>query len=292
MGTELRLASPSAEVHLRPDAARPMTLERTTHMGIGAHQDDLEILAIDGILCCYRDESLWFCGVVVGDGAGAPRTGEYTALSDVDLRRVRRQEQLAAAMKGEYGAQVLLDHPSPVIRDPAATAPTEDIAELVRAAHPEVLYTHNLADRHDTHVAVALRVIEAVRCLPAELRPEAFYGCEVWRDLDWLVDDDKVVLDVSGNEDLQSELLGVFDSQLQGGRRFDLAALGRRKAHAVFRASHGLTGADLLAYAMDLGPLLVDDSLEPGTLVARHLERFADDMASRIHRVQRDGDEP
>ena len=29
-------------------------LARTTHMGISAHQDDLEIMAIDGILQCFQ----------------------------------------------------------------------------------------------------------------------------------------------------------------------------------------------------------------------------------------------
>jgi LmbE family N-acetylglucosaminyl deacetylase len=264
-----------------------MTLERTTHMGIAAHADDLEILAIDGILRCLDNENRWFCGVVVGDGVGSPRAGRYAGLSDEDLAWVRRMEQIAAAREGAYGAQVLLDHPSPVIRDETTTVVTDDLAELLQATRPQVLYTHSLADLHDTHVAVVLRVIEAARRLPAELRPGAFYGCEVWRDLDWLGDDDRVDLDVSANEELQAQLLRLFDSQLQGGRRFDLAALGRRRAHAIFHASHGLPDADLLAYAMDLGPLLVDDSLDPADLVVRCVERFADDVARRIRRVGR-----
>ncbi len=43
-------------------------LARTTHLGVAAHQDDLEILAIDGILRCLGDPEQWFCGVVVTEG--------------------------------------------------------------------------------------------------------------------------------------------------------------------------------------------------------------------------------
>ena len=38
----------------------------------------------------------------------------------------------------------------------------EDLAGLLRLARPEVVYTHNLADKHPTHVAVALRTISAL----------------------------------------------------------------------------------------------------------------------------------
>src|SRR4030042_40094 len=65
---------------------------------------------------------------------------------------------------------------------------------------------------------------------PEDGRPQTLWGGEVWRDLDWLTDEDKVALDVSGQENLQMALLGVFDSQICGGERYDLARRGRRKA--------------------------------------------------------------
>ena len=37
-------------------------LERTTHLGIGAHQDDLEFFAIHGILKCFARDDRWFTG--------------------------------------------------------------------------------------------------------------------------------------------------------------------------------------------------------------------------------------
>jgi len=61
----------------------------------------------------------------------------------------------------------------------------------------------------------------------------------VWRDLDWLVDSDKAPFDVSEHENLQAALLGVFDSQIAGGKRYDLASMGRRRANATYFESHG-----------------------------------------------------
>ncbi len=60
------------------------------------------------------------------------------------------------------------------------------------------------------------------------------YGCEVWRDLDWLNDDEKVLLDCSQHQNIARALSSVFDSQIIGGKRYDLAVEGRRAANATF----------------------------------------------------------
>ena len=145
----------------------------------------------------------------------------------------------------------------------------DDLVEILRATRPDVVYTHNLADKHDTHVAVALRTIAAIRRLPAAERPSRLYGCEVWRDLDWMPDEEKVAFDLSAHESLQAALIGVFDSQICGGKRYDLATQGRRRAHATYAASHGTDAATSLSYAMDLTPLVADPSLSPADVRPR-----------------------
>jgi LmbE family N-acetylglucosaminyl deacetylase len=260
-------------------------LARTTHMAIAAHQDDLEIMAFDGIVRCFHQGESWFCGVVVTDGSGSPRDGLYGEYTDAEMQAVRRKEQKKAAMVGEYGALVLLDHPSSAVKDRADEAPVEDLSGLLKVARPEVVYTHNLADKHDTHVAVALRTIEAIRSLPAEERPQSLYGCEVWRDLDWLVDADKVAFDLSGHENLQAALLGVFDSQICGGKRYDLATLGRRRANATYFESHGTDVATAMSFAMDLTPLIRDVSRDVPAYVQGFVERFAQDVSGRLARL-------
>lgn len=261
-------------------------LERTTHMAIGAHQDDLEIMAIDGILACFQQEDKWFTGVVVTNGSGSPRAGLYENYTDEEMRLIRVIEQKKAAVVGEYAAQVLLDYPSSAVKNGANQDPVDDLVQLLQVARPQVVYTHNLADKHDTHVGVTLKVIAAIRRLPEASRPQHLYGCEVWRDLDWLVDEDKVGFDCSSLESLQAALLGVFDSQISGGKRYDLATMGRRRANATYYASHSTDITTGLAFAMDLTPLIVDPTVDIGAYVQGFLDRFTRDVQQRLARLR------
>jgi len=261
-------------------------LKRTTHMAIAAHQDDIEIMAIEGILACFQQPDKWFTGVVVTDGAGSPRDDLYKDYSDEQMRAVRVVEQKKAAIVGAYAAQALLDYPSAVVKNSAQKDPIEDLQALLRLARPQVVYTHNLADKHPTHVAVALRVIEAMRGLPEAERPGRLLGCEVWRDLGWMLDEDKVVFDTTAHESLQAALLGVFDSQIAGGKRYDLATMGRRKANATYFASHAVDVMQGMATGMDLTPLIQDPSLDVQEYVQGFIRRFAADVDRIIASVR------
>jgi LmbE family N-acetylglucosaminyl deacetylase len=282
----MKLSQPEAEIFVPDGLSTPEALARTTHLGVCAHQDDLEIMAYDGILQCFQRKELWFTGVVVTDGAGSPRDDLYADYTDDMMREVRRREQKKAAYVGEYAAVALLDHPSKAVKTPPGSRPRDDIAAILTASRPETVYVHNLADKHDTHVGVALRTIAAVRSLPEDARPKRLLGVEVWRDLDWMVDSDKVALDLSPHENLQAALVGVFDSQICGGKRYDLATQGRRRAHATYHASHGTDQATSLSYAMDLTPLVEDPDLDPWTYVSGYLERLSDDVRNRVTTLQ------
>ena len=107
-------------------------------------------------------------------------------------------------------------------------------------------------------------------------------GCEVWRDLDWLPDSEKVALDVSARPRLAQELLGVFKSQIAGGKRYDLATLGRRAAHASYFAPHATDATRALTFAMDLTVLTKVDSLDVKTYVRGLVRRFRDDATARL----------
>src|SRR4029450_877785 len=104
---------------------------------------------------------------------------------------------------------IQLDYPSRAAKDPADTRLREDLAAILAAARPRVVYTHNPADKHDTHIAGGVPVIQAIRPLPMEQRPEAVHGCEVWRDLDWMSDGEKLVHDVSGHDNLAAAINGL-----------------------------------------------------------------------------------
>lgn len=278
----MQLTNPEAEIYVPDGTPAEQALARTTHMGIGAHQDDLEIMAYRGILDCFQRDDKWFLGVVVTNGSGSPRDDLYQDYTDEMMRVVRRKEQKKAAVIGEYTAQILLDFSSAAVKDGRNESIKEDLKKILLAARPQIIYTHNLADKHDTHVAVTLRVIQALRELPDDAKPQQVLGCEVWRDLDWMEDNDKVVLDVSAHENLAAALLGVFDSQICGGKRYDLATMGRRRAHATYFASHGVDVASGATYAMDLTPLIQDPSLDVQHYVQGFIDRFAQEVQQRI----------
>ncbi len=278
----IRFAKSTSEVYVPDGVAVADALARTTHLAIGAHQDDLEIMATEGILTCFGRSDAWFTGVVVTNGAGSPREGLYANYTDEDMQKVRRREQKKAAVVGEYSAVLFLDYSSSETKSPACDETVKDLAAVIEAARPEVIYTHNLADKHPTHVAVALRTIAAIRSLPREARPKRLLGCEVWRDLDWLSDRDKVIFRLDEHENIATALVGLFDSQVAGGKRYDLATMGRRRANATYLDSHGTDTAQLVNFGMDLTPLLDDDGPSPVELVAAHIQRFAGDVQSML----------
>ena len=269
-----------------PDGSEPeKALARTTHLAIAAHQDDIEIMAYHGIEACFVHQDDWFTGVTVTNGSGSPRDALYASTTDEEMQQIRRAEQKKAAQIGEYTAQVFLDYGSSAVKDGKNTQVIADLVRLLQAARPKVVYTHNLADKHDTHVAVALRTIAAIRQLPKDQRPGSVIGCEVWRDQDWLCDTDKVVMDLSKHENLATALLGVFDSQICGGKRYDLATIGRRRAHATFFASHGVDNSDSLSFGCDLTPLIQNDTLDPLAFINGLIKNFADEVGTRVKKL-------
>jgi LmbE family N-acetylglucosaminyl deacetylase len=278
----------TAEIYIPDNQPVEQALLRTTHLCFAAHQDDMEIMAVQPILECFQQQDQWFTGVVVTDGRGSARNSMYGNYSDDAMRLVRFKEQRKAAVVGEFAAQIMLDFPSKVIKDAAREDPVQDIHAILRATKPRFVYTHNLADKHDSHVGVALKVIEALRRLDQVERPEKVIGCEVWRALDWMVDADKIKMDLSAHENLQLALLGVFDSQITGGKRYDLASMGRRRANATYFESHGVDDMTGLSYGMDMTPLMNDTSIKPAEFIQEFIQRFAQDVKERIGRLSGD----
>jgi len=279
----MKFSHPRADVFvLDPTATPEAALARVTHLCISAHQDDIEIMAYAGVIAALDTPGKAFGGVVVTNGSGSPRTGAYAKMTDEQMQEVRREEQRQAARLGHYAIQIQLAHPSAQVKQRAQPDVVSDLVKILSGCTPEILYLHNPADKHDTHVAVMGRCIEAIRMLPANKRPARVLGCEVWRDLDWLLDADKVALDAGGHPELAPALLKVFDSQVTGGKRYDLATLGRRAAHATFHTSHATDRMAGITWAMDLTPLIKDDSISIATHAAAHVDRMRADVMKRV----------
>lgn len=279
----MKFSRSEADVFIPDGSPAALALARTTHLCIAAHQDDIEIMAYHGIAACHGRADKGFTGVVVTDGGGSPRAGKFASCSDEQMKAIRREEQRTAARLGKFAAAIQLAHPSAVVKDAKQSVVRDDIRAIFSAIQPAVVYLHNPADKHDTHVAVFLRCLEAMRALPRERRPKQVYGCEVWRDLDWLLDgSDKQVLDVSANPKLAAELVAVFESQIAGGKRYDLATAGRRLANATFYTSHATDRSTALTWAMDLSPLVQDEMLSVETFTLGYIDRLRADVAARL----------
>jgi len=277
--------NPKSDLFIPDQSTGPTAFSRTTHLGIGAHQDDLEFMAYEGILACYERPDRWFGGVIMTDGRSSSRKGPYAGWTDDQIAAERIKEQHKAAVIGQYSFIAQLGYLSKEVRpanDPSVVA---DLVAILTAAQAEVVYLHNPADKHDTHVACFARCIEALRRLPPSARPAKVLGCEVWRALDWMVDSEKVAMPVSARPELAQALNEVFATQIVGGKRYDLAVLARRAANATFHDAHASDTESALQWAMDLTPLIRDDSLDVTTFTLGFLERLQQDVAARLRRA-------
>lgn len=279
----MKFSHPMADVYVPAGGDPAAALGRVTHLCVAAHQDDIEIMAHAGICDCLDQPGQAFGGVVVTNGAGSPRTGAYAHLTDAQMQEVRREEQRTAARLGRYAIQLQLSHPSAEVKQLGSPAVVDDLVAIFSGCRPEVVYLHQPADKHDTHVAVLLRCLEALRRLPANRRPARVLGCEVWRDLDWVVDNEKVALDAGRHPELAAQLLLAFDSQITGGKRYDLATLGRRAANATFHTSHSTDRLTGITWAVDITPLVRDPALSVADYTAGLTARLQADVVRRIN---------
>ncbi|MEZ5978425.1 MAG: PIG-L family deacetylase [Planctomycetota bacterium] len=286
--TSLHLSRTDADVFVPDGVAIPSALARVERLAVVAHQDDAEWIGLHGILSAFDGEPS-FGAVVVTDGAGSPRGGPYADVDDATMCTIRREEQRRAALVGRYALCVQLAHPSAAVRDPSNGDSTRDLVSILRATAPRTVYLHAPTDRHETHVAVCVRTLEALRRVDREsggrVRPERVLGVEGWGDLDWLAAQDRVALDVGARPHLVAALVGVFDSQIEGGKRYDLAMRARHVANATFGAPREVDRCVALALAVDLTAVARDGGPDVRALVDGLLERSAQGVRERLGRV-------
>lgn len=285
----MKLSQPGADLFLPKGGDLQQTLASTTHLGIGAHADDLEILALPGITACLNHPAQRFSGVVVTNGAGAPRSGPYAQTPDAELIRLRQEEQRQAAKLGQYASVIQLGFPSAEIRQGSKPNLVADLIQILQATQPRVVYLHNPADRHETHLAVLCASMAALLQLPSSSRPKEIYGCEVWGDLDWVPSSKIVRLPCTAPDDFGPSLLRCFRSQVEGGKRYDLAAVGRRRAQATFADAYSPDQATEVVLALDLHPLLESGAPSLQEFVSGLIHEFRQLTMDRIHRMSTAG---
>ena len=86
---------------------------------------------------------------------------------------------------------------------------------------------------------------------------------------------------VDEHEHLQQALMGVFDSQIAGGKRYDRATIGRRRAAATYSESHDTDRHQALIWGIDRTPLR-DDTSDPVSVVTEHIRSFESAVLARL----------
>lgn len=256
------------------------------YLCICAHQDDNEIMAMDGVLKGIRSGNHSFALVVTADGGGSARTGEFKDYTDEMMKAVRIKEQQEASEIGRYHSLYLLNYPSKDIKDKNNRDIVEEYKNIIKELKPEVIYTHSVLDKHPTHLGVAVKVIEAIRELDKEYQPKVFYGCEVWRGLDWINDDKKIGFDLSRNVKLQKKILDVFKSQIAGGKEYTKASLGRRYANATYFQSHSVDTYKLVNYGIDMRPLIKDRNLSIKEFALSYVDDLRNEISNELGKLE------
>lgn len=260
-------------------------LAHTTHMAVGAHPDDVEILGFHGIETAYSTPNKSFVAVVSTSGGGSVRSGKFAHFTNAQMAKARQEEQCKAAKLGKYGAAVLMGFESNHLKGAHKDMATQSFYQLFKQAKPEILYLHTPTDSHDTHVATFMRCLEALRMLKPEERPKHVYGCEVWKNLDWLPDKHKHFLPVKQPE-LARSLLSFYESQIIGQQKpYHEHTIARWQSNATYGSdSHEVGNLGPCILALDLMPLVKNPHLSVTEFVSRLLKEAKQEMLDKITR--------
>ncbi|MEG2456972.1 MAG: PIG-L family deacetylase [Clostridia bacterium] len=256
-------------------------LSAVKYMAVSAHHDDIEIMAGDGIIHGQSTDGSFYA-VVVSDGAGSSRSGDFSAYSDEQMKKVRNLEQKEAAEIGHYNGVAFLNFKSSEIKNSDNVEVTNELKRLIKSVRPDVIYTHNIFDKHETHIAVARRVIEAINEMEMEIRPQRLYGCEVWRGLDWINDEKKICFNLSGHEQMLKKLLSVYKSQIDGGKRYDLATIGRWRSNATYSESHKVDDYSAISFGIDMTKLIDGSGVTVKNYVKSILDEFCENVIKNV----------
>ena len=221
--------------------------------------------------------------MVATNGAGSPRSGIYGGYTDEEMQKVRLMEQRKAAYVGDYACQIQLGYTSAQVKNASETALVEDLEQILRAMQPEICvsaqsggqarYAHRRAAALHRGFARRARIrCVRKRCTAAKCGA-IWTGCRTTTNR---------CCRSSAKPNIAAALVGVFDSQISGGKRYDLATAGRRVANATYFASHGTDQETALSFAMDLTPLVEDPSLSVAEYVLGFIDSFRNDVERRL----------
>ena len=77
-----------------------------------------------------------------------------------------------------------------------------------------------------------------------------------------------------------------FKSQVSSSKRYDASFLGRLRVNATFQDPNAVDQPKLMFFAIDLTPLISNNTMDMADFVAVRIERFQTDVLPRIKKFQ------
>ena len=228
-----------------------------------AYPCDCEVMSIEGIQRGYRAKKYTFACVSSSNLA-------------LDGKTNISEMQKKASEIGRYNSLYLLKYKLDDIKNPEDKGLVKEYAAIIKELKPRIIYTYSLFDKDPVRVAVAVKVINALRTMKRSQHPKVIYGCEVNRNFDWIKDEKIVYFDNSKNVRLQKQLVGVYKSK---NYNFNLveSTIGKRLSNAgYFKDKNELK---LSTRAINMTTLLRRKDLP----IKRFAMSFVDDLYTDIN---------
>jgi glucosamine-6-phosphate deaminase len=255
-------------------------LAKTTHVGVGAHQDDIEIMAGPMLL---KNKDHWM-NIIVTDGAASKSilNGMATELTPKQLTDMRQREQREAAR--ETGTPVIqLKYPSAAVNGHMGEGKRQEAAFALGtlfSAMPktEEVFGHNPIDKHATHLAVLAVQTAALRAAQHK-NLKNVYAMEVWGGLTGIPEAQLSMFVVEDGRDLAAinTLIGKYQSQIQGqGRDYAATTTARMVGHGGYVSNPHLNNPpEGMVIGLNITDFTKGESNDMGALAKELLERAA-----------------
>ena len=173
------------------------------------------------------------------------------------MRIVRFKEQKKAAVVGEYGAQVLLDYKSTVVKDPQDKRPCKDLLSILHSDEAQVRLHPQPGGQTRYPRGDTLRVVEAIRCHAPRIDHKNCMGAksgEAW--IGWWMSE-KYPSTSASMRTYKQHYLGVFDSQICGGNATTSPPwVAERPTPPILNPMDWIRPKGL-SFGMDLTPLIL-----------------------------------
>ena len=214
------------------------------------------------------------------------RAAVIAAHTDAEMVEVRRDEQRRAAELGGFGAVVQLGHPSGDVKSAdGVTSLADELASILEVS-PSAEPLHAQSGRQARHPSSGDGGDRA-RGTPTADDACDRRGSSASRggatSTGWATAR-SCGSTPRRTSALAQQFAAVYESQIDGAKRYDVAIQGRRRANATMHGIRSTDDAEEVIVAIDLTPLLRNDDLDPVEYTLAAIDRLRADVETSLRR--------